>query len=145
MNIKELIPALLLAAVGLALTVWSVFIILSNSNVSILNLKGPVVLAVAGILLVSFAIFYVKTADRQYREEDEDEDEFEDEFEDELGIVWEECEEEDEDEFEDERVGKRVGKRVDKREEENVDNTYEEENVDSTYEEENRDKSEINK
>jgi len=128
MNIKELIPALLLAAVGLALTVWSVFIIFSNSNASILNLKGPIVLAVAGMLLVAFAIFYVKTVDRQYREEDEDENEFEDE----LGIIWEECEEEDEDEFEDERVGKRVDKR-------------EEENADNTYEEENRDKSEINK
>jgi len=94
MNIKELIPALLLAAVGLALTVWSVFIILSNPNASILNLKGPIILAVAGILLVAFAIFYVKNVDHQYKEEDEDE------FKDELGIIWEENEDESEDDNE---------------------------------------------
>ena len=96
MNIKELIPALLLAAVGLALTVWSIFIILSNSNASILTLKGPIFLAVAGILLVAFSIFYVKTADHQYKEGNDDE------FEDELGIIWKENEDENEDENDDE-------------------------------------------
>jgi len=80
MDSKKLISALLLAVLGLALAVWNLCIMISNSNaVSLLNFKSQIVLIITGILLVIFAIFYAKNEDRQYKEEDEDG--FEDGFE----------------------------------------------------------------
>lgn len=87
MDIKKILPALLLAVLGFALTAWSIYVIAVNSgDGSLFYFKGQIVFIIAGILLMVFAIYYSKNGD-QYRDEEESEDE--------LGIVWEEAGEED--------------------------------------------------
>lgn len=95
MDIKKILPALLLAVLGFALTAWSIYVIAANSaDGSLFYFKGQIVFIAAGILLMIFAIYYAKNGD-QYKDEEESEDE--------LGIVWEEVDEEDNEKTDEEK------------------------------------------
>lgn len=81
MDIKKILPAVLLAVLGFALSAWSIYVIAANSgDGSIFSFKGEIVFIIAGILLMAFAIYYAKNGD-QYSDEEESDDEVE--------IIWE--------------------------------------------------------
>lgn len=82
MDIKRAIPAFILGALGFISTVFGIFLLLSGST-AVLGLKGQLVVIVGGLLLVAFAIFYVRN-ENEYKDED-------DIIQEDVEIIWEEA------------------------------------------------------
>ncbi|WNY28343.1 hypothetical protein MmiEs2_05280 [Methanimicrococcus stummii] len=76
-DIKKIMPALLLALLGLIFVFWNIYVILKSNAASLWDLKGPIVLIITGLLLFVFAVYYARNEDRQYKDEDDPEDEIE--------------------------------------------------------------------
>lgn len=83
MNSQKIIPAAILAVLGFALVFFSIYLLLSGST-DVLGLKGQLVMIVGGLLIIVFAIFYVRN-DEYSDVELPDEDDVE--------IIWEETDE----------------------------------------------------
>lgn len=92
MDIKRAIPAFILAALGFMSTFFGIFLLFSGST-EVLGLRGQLVLIVGGLLLVAFAIFYIRN-ENEYKDED-------DTGEDEVEIIWEEVDEDESEENDD--------------------------------------------
>jgi len=89
MERKNLIPALMLAALGILMIGGSIFIMVTSYAETLKDLRALVTFFAAGILLIAFAVYFAKTGGMSdlEREEEKPED---------LGIEWEIDEEENE-------------------------------------------------
>jgi sulfite exporter TauE/SafE len=82
MERKNLIPALMLALLGIFMICGSIFIAMTNNTETFEGFKALIIFFIAGIILVAFAVYYAKTGGMSDKE-------WEDEPKDDLGIVWE--------------------------------------------------------
>lgn len=82
MDLKKNLPAFLLALAGFGLVAWSFYIIVTNrAAASLTDFKSQFVFIIAGILLIGFAVYYLKNGD-QYASDSE-------EMSEDVEIIWE--------------------------------------------------------
>ncbi|MDR0766992.1 MAG: hypothetical protein LBE57_00885 [Methanosarcinales archaeon] len=79
---QNLIPALILALLGIIFIGWSIFILITSLNPETLEGIGALfTFFIAGVMLIAFSVYYAKTGGESDKEWESDPDDF--------GIEWE--------------------------------------------------------